>query len=215
MGGQDLVIIGVGGFGRETVDVVEAINSACEAGPRWRLLGACDDDPSELNLERMASMGVRYLGPVADAGLSAGVHFIVGIGDPRIRRVVAEACEAEGWLPAVLVHPRTVVGSVSDLAPGTVICSGVVVSTNVRTGRHVHINPNATIGHDVNLDDYVSVNPAAIVSGEVSVRSEALIGAGSVILRGLCVGLGATVGAAACVVSDVSSGVVVKGVPAR
>ena len=41
--GGDLVIVGAGGFGRETAQAVHAIN---ECGGAWRLLGFLDDDPA-------------------------------------------------------------------------------------------------------------------------------------------------------------------------
>ena len=40
--GGGLVVVGTGGFGRETVEAVRAINFA---GASWRLLGYLDDDP--------------------------------------------------------------------------------------------------------------------------------------------------------------------------
>ena len=52
-------------------------------------------------------------------------------------------------------------------------------------GRHVHVNPNATIGHDAVLGAFVSVNPGAVVSGEVVVGEGTLLGASSTILQGL------------------------------
>ena len=99
-------------------------------------------------------------------------------------------------------------------ADGVVVCGGGAhVSTNVRLGRHVHVNPNATIGHDSILESFVSVNPAAIISGDVHVRSRTLIGAGAIVLQGLSIGAGTTVGAGAVVTRTVPDGVVVKGVP--
>src|SRR5690242_21473397 len=41
--GGDLVIVGAGGFGRETAQAVHAIN---QHGGSWRLLGFLDDDPT-------------------------------------------------------------------------------------------------------------------------------------------------------------------------
>jgi carbonic anhydrase/acetyltransferase-like protein (isoleucine patch superfamily) len=82
-----------------------------------------------------------------------------------------------------------------------------------RSMRHIHVNPNATIGHDSILESFVSINPAATVSGDVHVRSRTLIGAGAIVLQGLSIGADATVGAGAVVTRSVPDGVVVKGVP--
>lgn len=211
---RDVVVVGAGGFGRETLDVVEA---AIRAGVGFRLLGVVDSNPSDANLGRLRDRNVPYLGS-EDGWLNEGrtrVAYLVGVGSTAARERVVRRFDGAGLDPISVIHPAAVVGTRSAIGAGTVICAGVQMSTNVTTGRHVHVNPGAIVGHDATLEDYVSVNPAAVVSGEVSVGRGALIGAGAVILQGLRVGAGAIVGAAACVVHDVGAGAVVKGVPAR
>lgn len=212
-----VVVVGAGGFGRETLDVVEA---AGRAGTTDLVVtGVVDDHPSEVTLERLAVRGVPYLGTVdewlAGATPEDGTLHLLGVGNPVVRRKLDERLTAAGRRAATAVHPAAAVGSQVVLGEGTVVCGGVQVSTNVRLGRHVHLNPNATVGHDASLGDHVSVNPAATVSGACVVGRETLIGAGSVILQGLTVGERCVVGAAACVVRDVPAGEIVKGVPAR
>ncbi len=215
-----VVVVGAGGFGRETLDVLAAMTAA-GVGPGYRLVGVLDDRPSAVNLDRLAAHGASYLGPVGDwldgarSGRHGAVDYLIGVGDPSARRQLAGRFDDTGCHPAVAVHPAAVLGSASTLGPGVVVCAGVQVSTNVRLGAHVHLNPHATIGHDAQLADFVSVNPAATVSGECRIGAAALLGAGSMVLQGLAVGAGAVVGAAACVVRDVDPDVIVKGIPAR
>ena len=59
-----LVVIGGGGFGRETLDVVEAINH--EEPGAFELLGVVDDAPSALTAERLTARSVPVLGSVAE-----------------------------------------------------------------------------------------------------------------------------------------------------
>lgn len=209
-----VVVIGASGFGRECLDVLEAMIAA---GADLQILGAIDDNPSEANLGRLAARSMPYLGTRAEwlASTPANVRYVLGIGHPTIRRALAEELDASGLEPFTAIHPSATFGANTTLAVGVVVCAGAAISNNVYLGRHVHVNPNATIGHDAILYDFVSVNPAAIISGEVAVGAETLIGAGATVLQGLVVSGNATVGAGAVVTRNVPSRTVVKGVPGR
>ena len=210
-----LVVVGASGFGRETLDVVVAHN---EAHPEsaFEVVGVLDDAPSERNLDRLAARGVPHLGRIDDflAGHEP-VAYILAIGAPAVREALVQRFDAAGGRAATLVHPSASIGTMPDWADGVVVCGGAQVSTNVRLGRHVHLNPNATIGHDARLDDFVSINPAATISGEVVVKTRTLVGAGAIVLQGLTVGADAVIGAGAVVTKDVPDGAVVIGIPGR
>lgn len=168
-----LVVIGAGGFGRETLDVIEAMNRD-RTEPIFELLGVVDSCPSEANIARLARRGVAYLGTETswmDEGRHAQV--LIGIGNPGLREVVAEKFGAAGFTAAIAIHPSASIGSSVTIGAGAVVCGGVQISTNVVIGNHVHVNPNVTVGHDSILRDFVSINPAAVVSGEVSIGGRA------------------------------------------
>ncbi|MBN8205352.1 NeuD/PglB/VioB family sugar acetyltransferase [Microbacterium esteraromaticum] len=211
---EQVVVVGAGGFGRETVDVVEAVISG---GGGIALLGIVDANPREADLQQLSARGIAYLGteeqwlPYAPTGS----RFIVAIGNPRVRGAVADRLLEAGLHPITVIHPQAVIGSQATIGAGVVICAGVQVSTNVTLGDHVHLNPACIIGHDAELENCVSVNPGAIVSGNVRVRENTLLGAGSMVLQGLTIAAGTTVGAGACVTKDTRFGWTVAGVPAR
>lgn len=211
---NQIVVVGASGFGRESLDVIQAMQ---ENGTFVNILGVVDDAPSKQNLQRLADRDVPYLGTIEE-WLSTdiiGIRYVLGIGNPEVRRRLAKQFESAGLLPFSAIHPSASVGSHSDLGSGAVVCAGAAISTNVRLGRHVHINPNATIGHDSILADFVSVNPAAVISGEVRIGEGVLVGAATIILQNLTVGARTVVGAAALVTKHVPANVVVKGVPGR
>lgn len=210
---ERIVVVGAAGFGRESLDVLDAMIAD---GAPLKVLGVLDDRPSETDLSRLRTRGTAYLGTIeAGMGADASVGYVLGIGSPGVRRRLVAALDAAGLSAAAAVHPRASLGSQTVAGEGAVVCAGAVISTNVRMGRHVHVNPNATIGHDTILEDFVSVNPGAVVSGAVHVGAGTLIGASATILQQLRIGRDVMVGAGAVVTRDVPDGVVVKGVPGR
>jgi sugar O-acyltransferase (sialic acid O-acetyltransferase NeuD family) len=211
----EVVVVGAGGFGRETLDVIEAHNAGASPD-QVIVIGVVDDNPSEINLDRLQARGYRHLGGVShvlETVPAAG--YVLGVGNSAGRRNLSAAFDLKGWAAVTVVHPAAVLGSRSRIADGAVICGGVQLSTNTLVGNHVHLNPNATVGHDTVLEDFVSVNPAATISGQVTVGAGALVGAGAVILQGLSVGADSVVGAGACVTRSVAPNTTVVGVPAR
>lgn len=212
---EKLVIVGAGGFGRETADVVAAINAAGER-PRWDLLGVIDDGPSPENLSRLEARRIPYLGTTAVMlAREERPRYVVGIGSPQVRAMLAHRFDAQGFSAATLIDPGATIGSECFVGEGSVILTGARVTTNVRLGRHVHLNPNATVGHDSVLGDFVSMNPGSSVSGDCTIEGRVLVGVGAVVLNQLHVGAGALIGAASCVTKHVAPGVTVAGVPAR
>ena len=205
---RPLVIVGAGGHGRETLDVVEAVNAV---EPTWEVLGFLAD---EADAELLDRRGVPLLGPPSRLASLDAAH-VVAIGPSDVRRRVADSLADAGSEAAVLVHPAASLGSDLRLAPGVVVAAGARLTTNVTLGRHTHLNVNAVVSHDCVLGDFVTCSPGALVNGTCTLADGVFLGTGSIVTPGRRLGAGAIVGAGAVVVDDVPPGVVAKGVPAR
>lgn len=206
---EPLVIVGAGGFGREVLNVVDAVN---RYENRWRFLGFIDD--GEPDVELLEARGAQHLGTLDElAELDAA--YVIGIGNPVARRAVAERCDSYGLSAADLVHPCCELGRDVTFGAGLIATVNTVVTTNVVMGRHVHLNLNSTVGHDCRLGDYVTINPGANISGSVTLGDSVTIGTGASVIQGKSIGHGSTIGAGAAVVTDIAPNSIAVGVPAR
>jgi len=204
-----LVIVGSGGFAREVLDVVEAINGVEQ---RWEFLGFLDDYKSDDPLIRRR--GTRILG-TSEMLADLDCEYVIAIADPAVRERIDGFATPLGRHAATLLHPEATLGSANSVEPGFIAMAGASVTTNVAIGRHTMLNPTATVGHDAVLGSYVSLFPGAHVGGNVILEDGVTVGTGASVIQGLTVGRGSFVGAGAVVTRSVPAGVVVVGIPAR
>jgi sugar O-acyltransferase (sialic acid O-acetyltransferase NeuD family) len=217
MSATPLVVIGAGGFGREVHDVIEAMNDAGSASGEAQIecVGFLADGHADVEL--VEERGVPFLGPVDGlTSLPADVRYVIAIGNGAVRRRIDEWAVGEGREAMSLVHPSAVLGRHRvSLGPGSIVCAAAVLTTNVRLGRHVHVNLSVTVGHDAVLGNYVTVNPNVSISGFAVLEDEVTMGTGAVIVDRRRIGARTTVGAGAAVVRDLPADVTAVGVPAR
>jgi sugar O-acyltransferase (sialic acid O-acetyltransferase NeuD family) len=212
---QTLVAIyGAGGFAREVAWLARV-----SGGADGQVRVACfvDDDPDRRG---QVLNGIPVLGLEAARREHPTARIVSGIGHPATRERVMTAAAAAGFECQAIVHPRTEMSEWVEVGPGTVICAGCTLTTNITLGRHVQINLDCTVGHDVRLDDYATLAPGVHVSGWVHIGRRAYLGTGACIINGtedspLVIGDDAVIGAAACVVRPVPPGITVVGVPAK
>jgi len=211
---QRLVVIGAGGFGREVLELIEDINRGTPS-PTYEVVGVLDDGGP--GPELLAPLGVTHLGDTSSLEwLPPDVGYVLGIGACRPRRAIDERCRSWGRTAHTLVHPTAVVGRRSvRLGEGSIVCANSTLTTNITLGRHVHVNPNVSVGHDTRVGDYVTLTPQVAVAGNVTIADEVFVGTGARIRPSVHVGHQVVMGAGAVVVNDVSPGLTVAGVPAR
>lgn len=210
--GGDLLLVGSGGFGRETAEAVRALNAACTL---WRLLGFIDDDPAQAG---KVIDGTPVLGGREEIKRYPGARLVVCTGRPanyvsRLRIVSELGLPEERY--ATIIHPSASVSSSSSVGPGTVLLAGTVLTAAVRVGSHVTVMPHVTMTHDDVIEDFATLTSRVALGGGVRIGRCAYIGAGALIGEQRTVGEFALVGMGAVVRSDVPPREVWTGIPAR
>ncbi|WP_405578383.1 NeuD/PglB/VioB family sugar acetyltransferase [Streptomyces sp. NBC_01190] len=216
--GTPLVLVGAGGFARETAQAVrdvEAADRAAGRAARWRLLGHLDDDPA---LHGRQVDGVPVLGGSDLLADLPRARVLVCVGSPRDYAVRARLVARLG-LPerryATLVHPTAAVSGSSSVGPGSVLLAHCVLTAAVRVGAHVAVMPHAVLTHDDEVADFATVASGVRLGGGVRLERGAYVGAGALVREGATVGAWSLIGMGSAVLGDVPPGEVWVGGPAR
>jgi sugar O-acyltransferase (sialic acid O-acetyltransferase NeuD family) len=209
---RDLVLIGAGGFARETAQAVNALN---QNGVAWRLLGYLDDDPA---LHGQVIDGTVVLGGRDRIRELPDAMFVVCTGRPgnyvsRLKIVGDLGLPPERY--ATIVHPTAAVSFSSSVGPGTVLLAHVTLTAAVVVGAHVAVMPHVTLTHDDIVEDFVTIASGVCLGGGARVRTGAYLGAGALIAENRTVGAFSLIGMGAVVTHDVPAAEVWAGVPAR
>lgn len=208
---KDLIIIGAGGLGRETIWTAERINAV---KPEWNILGFIDDKPS---YKGKIIDGYRVLGNSADVATYPDAYYVCAVGSAKIRKSAVEKFLRIAPVKfATLIDPACVwCKDRSTIGEGCIICAHTYITVDAKIGNHVYFGADGTVGHDARIDDFVTCYPGVNVSGTTHISTACEIGAGSQIIQGVNVGERTIVGAGSVVIRDLPPECTAVGAPAK
>lgn len=198
-----LLLVGASGLAREVI-----------AAGATGIVGILDDDDARHGTELS---GVPVLGGTAMA-VRRREQLVLCVGPSLVRQQVARRLSRAGITDdryAIVATRSSRIGSSSEIGPGTILLDGVVITADVRLGRHVVAMPNCTITHDDRLDDFVTLASGVSLGGSVHLHEGAYVGMNAGVRQGVAIGQGATIGMGAVVLNDVPERETWAGVPAR
>jgi len=205
---NELVIIGAGGFARETAQAVQ------DAGD-FKLLGHLDDNAG---LHGTEVDGVPVLGGCDLVHGLPDAQVVICVGNPsnyasRARLVRRLGLPVDRY--ATVIHPTAVVSATSEVGPGSVLLAHCVLTAAVRVGAQVAVMPQAVLTHDDVVEDYATITSGVRLGGGVRLERGAYVGSGALVREGTTVGAWSQIGMGSSVLGDVPPGEVWVGSPAR
>lgn len=203
-----LVIIGAGGFARETAQAVR------DAGG-FELLGHLDDNAA---LHGTEVDGVPVLGGCDLVHRLPAARAVVCVGNPRdyaarARLVRRLALPADRY--ATVIHPTASVARSSRVGPGSVLLAHCTLTAAVRVGAHVAVMPQVVLTHDDVVEDFATLASGVRLGGGARLERGAYVGSGALVREGTTVGAWSLIGMGSAVLGDVPPGEVWVGSPAR
>lgn len=200
---RDLVIVGSGGFARETEWLVERVNSICH---QWNFMGFVSRETgnSVIGDDTFLTEYNREL------------DVVIAIGDCTVRKKLADQYRKNKKLHFPnIIDPDVRYSKSVHMGIGNILCAGSILTVDIEIGNFDIINLGCTVGHDAVISDYVTLNPNVNISGNVKVEALVNIGTGTQVVQGQKIGYGTVVGAGAVVNRTLPELCTAVGVPAR
>ena len=180
-------IIGAGGFGREvywSLSPIERINTVFFV----------DDDywkSTDKKILPLSSLNVNEY------------EVVVAIADSNARQRIVESLPKNTKFFTHIHHSAQIHGDDVEIGEGSIICAGTIITTNVKIGKHAHLNLITTIGHDCVIGDYFTTAPGVQISGNETIGNRVYFGTRSCIKQKLTICDDVIVGMNAGVVKNI------------
>ncbi len=206
-------IYGVSGHGREVMPL--AGNMLVKQRQAATLVFVDDSPPAEfVNGHRV----MTYQQFLATDAVEKYVN--IAIADSATRQKLADRCAADGVSFFSVVADNVVIMDEVEIGEGSILSPFVMLTSNIKIGRHFHANMYSYVAHDSVIGEYVTFAPAVKCNGNVVVEDHAYVGTGAILRQGkpgqpLVIGRKAVVGMGAVVTKSVPPGVTVAGNPAH
>jgi serine acetyltransferase len=145
----------------------------------------------------------------------AFTHFLCGMGEPVVKRLMVEKALEHGLKPAPSIAARQAfVQPDCDLGYGGAVHPSSFLASRVHLGDYVTLT-GARCGHDCSFGDF-STGICPDVGGHACVESGVFLGLGSIVGHRVRIAPWVRVGVQSAVIKDITEpGIIVIGVPAK
>lgn len=119
----------------------------------------------------LKSMSSWLLGDADDYVIQPDDVFVIGMGDPGLRKAVFESFKERGASFLTLIHPWSNINSTAQLGEGNIFQRGSTVYCDSVVGNANYFNGAVNVAHDVQIGDYNFLGPFSLLLGECRIGS--------------------------------------------
>lgn len=150
----------------------------------YELVGFLDDGAFATGYD---VMGLPVLGPASSfvACVEFASHAFVAVGNNALRQKLSAQVEADGFVLASVIHPRSIVSPSAKLSDGVAVMAGAIVGTEAVLGRGAIVNCGAVVDHHAQVHDFGHLGVNACMAGGSVLGALAWLQAGAAIGYGM------------------------------
>ena len=189
------VIAGTGGFAKEVLSILFDLGKT----------DLFDGFIEPKNFFEKDQLSEKFMGfPILNSSqVKQETHdIIIGIGDPSIREKVYKEL-GNGFNYPSIIHPSAIISQWVTIGKGAVICSGVIITCDIKIGDFSQLNLSTTIGHDCIIGDYFTTAPGVNISGSCIFGNRVYFGTSSAVKQGVSICDNVIIGMGAIVIKDI------------
>jgi sugar O-acyltransferase (sialic acid O-acetyltransferase NeuD family) len=205
-----MIVVGAKGFAKEVLEILHQLNQT----ENLVFFDNVSNDLPELLFNRFRI--IRTEKEVKEHFKKHGNSFILGLGNPKSRKMLCEKLELWGGKVKTIISPTAQIGNYDvTIGEGTVILPNAIIANSTHIGKGCILYYNTMITHDCQLGKFVELSPGATLLGGTFIGDLCHIGANATVLPKVKLGSNITVGAGAVVTKSFISNCILVGVPAR
>lgn len=205
---QDIIVVGASGYGREVLQYVKDI---ARENPDIRPKGLLDDD---LNL-RASLGGEDVIGDTRTYPIQEQDRFVISVGSPTVRCILAERLTDRGARFITLVHPTAYVSPTARIGTGCIVSPFASVGAHALLEDHILLVMYASVAHDCSIGSYCSLSPHSAVAGGSVIGPKVFFGAYGLVTPMRRVGQESKIAAGAVLYRDMPEQSLAAGNPAK
>jgi sugar O-acyltransferase (sialic acid O-acetyltransferase NeuD family) len=190
-------IIGSGGFGREVK------NQILDNNPNEEIFFFVDDEFVDKDSKPISSLDINEY------------EIIVAVGDPKKRKEIINRLPKHTKYFTFIHKSVLILDKNIFIGEGSIICANTILTTNIKIGKHTHLNLATTIGHDTTIGDFFTTAPGTKISGNCNIGDEVYFGTNSSVREKIKICSNVIIGLNSGVVSNINESGVYVGLPVK
>jgi len=190
-------IIGYGGFGREVRGLL------LDNNPNEIVHFFVDDEYVDNNTNPISSLNINEY------------EVVIAIGNPNLREQIYKKLPKNTKYFTVIHKSVQILDSNVEIGEGSIICPNTILTTNIKIGKHTHLNLGSTVGHDTLIGDFFTTAPGVKISGNCIIGNRVYFGTNSSVREKINICDDVTIGLNAGVVKHIKELGTYVGVPAK
>lgn len=192
-------IIGAGGFGRE-------VYNSLSLGEQTNTVFFVNDEYWYKNDDKIL--------PLSEFKTDE-YEVIVAVGNPTNRKKIIESLPSKTKFFTHIHSSVIILDKSVEIGEGSIVCAGSILTTNIKIGKHCHLNLHSTVGHDTIIGEYFTTAPGVKISGNCNIGDCVYFGTNASVREKISVCNNVTIGLNGGVVKDIKESGTYVGVPVK